>query len=340
MKRYLYIILLLISNGLIAQIDSIKLSNGNLLVGEIKSMNKGVLVIETDFSDKDFQIEWDKTEYLNTQSRFLITLQDGTQYFSTVESFDDKRVVVYKSLFDTDTCLLKQIVLLNAFEDRFIDRLKISIDVTFDIAKSRSLRSFSTNSDIAYKAEKWATSASFNSLWSTQDETEDIERNEGVFNYRYFLPRKWYSIATYSFLKSSEQNLDLRSNIQLSMGRFLIVSNEAYWGVKLGVNRNMENYSATDTDSIESNVNSWEALIGSELDLYDIGDFRLGFSFSVYPSLTEKGRLRSDSKIDLKYDLPFDFYIRFGGSVNFDNQPGTDVSKWDYVIQTGIGWEL
>lgn len=30
------------------------------MTGEIKSMNKGVLVIETDYSDSDFKIEWEK----------------------------------------------------------------------------------------------------------------------------------------------------------------------------------------------------------------------------------------------------------------------------------------
>ena len=40
----------------IAQSDSIVFKNGNIIVGEIKSMDKGVLTIETSYSDKDFAI--------------------------------------------------------------------------------------------------------------------------------------------------------------------------------------------------------------------------------------------------------------------------------------------
>jgi hypothetical protein len=60
----------------------------------------------------------------------------------------------------------------------------------------------------------------------------------------------------------------------------------------------------------------------------------------LYPGFTEKGRLRADFKTDLKYDLPLDFYIKVGFTWNFDNQPATGSSEYDYVMQTGIGWSL
>lgn len=37
-----------------AQKDSLVLKNGNVIVGEIKSMDKGVLTIKTGYSKKDF----------------------------------------------------------------------------------------------------------------------------------------------------------------------------------------------------------------------------------------------------------------------------------------------
>ena len=105
-------------------------------------------------------------------------------------------------------------------------------------------------------------------------------------------------------------------------------------GVKLGANRNIERYSA-DTP----NRNSWEGYLGSELNLYDIGDLDLLTSIMVYPGITEKGRWRSDLNCDLKYDLPIDFYIKIGFTINYDNRPAEGASETDYVIQTGFGWE-
>jgi len=71
----------------------------------------------------------------------------------------------------------------------------------------------------------------------------------------------------------------------------------------------------------------------------DAGDLSLVVGVVAYPSFTESGRWRMDADTDLKYDLPFDFYIKLGGSLNFDNRPAEGASQRDYVFQSGFGWE-
>jgi hypothetical protein len=70
--KYL-IILLIISTGLYASAptDSLIFKNDNIMDGEIKSMDRGVVVVETDY------IEWNKIQKINTQTDFFITLSDG-----------------------------------------------------------------------------------------------------------------------------------------------------------------------------------------------------------------------------------------------------------------------
>jgi hypothetical protein len=74
--------------------------------------------------------------------------------------------------------------------------------------------------------------------------------------------------------------------------------------------------------------------------MFDVGDLNLFTGFTVYPSITEQGRVRADFKVDLKYDLPYDFFITLGFTNNFDNKPIEGASKNDYVFQTTFGWEL
>ena len=55
------IILLILGNlAVFAQQDSLVMKNKEKLIGEIKSFDEGVLIIETAYSDKDFNVEWDK----------------------------------------------------------------------------------------------------------------------------------------------------------------------------------------------------------------------------------------------------------------------------------------
>ena len=58
--RFVFLTLLLSATVSLAQTDTLIFANGNIVVGEIKSMSRGIIEIETDYSDSDFKIEWDK----------------------------------------------------------------------------------------------------------------------------------------------------------------------------------------------------------------------------------------------------------------------------------------
>ena len=228
----------------------------------------------------------------------------------------------------------KDIVPLNAYDDKFLDRFSASISFGFDMAKARNLKQITTRSSLGYKAENWNTGASFYNLTSTQDETEDINRREADVSFSYLLPYKLYGVATVSYLANTEQSIASRVNAQLGAGRYLIQNNRMDWGLKLGVNRNMESYTNDTEDR-----NSWEGYLGTDYNIFDLGDLDLLFSIMAYPSFTESGRWRSDSKFDIKYEFPLDFFIKSGISFNYDNRPAEGASETDYVFNISFGWE-
>ena len=297
-------------------------------------MDRGIIKIETDYSDSDFKIEWVQVVGIKTTTQFMVTITDGRKVYGTLQAVGDTSVQVLT--IDQQELIFgfMEIVALYPFDDKFLDRLSASISFGLDLTKAQNLRSFTTRSSLGYRAEKWATDISFYSLNSSQDSVENIKRTEGELNFRYILPRRFYGIATVSGLSNTEQKLDLRMNVQLGLGNFLVRTNSMYWGAKMGFNRNYEQFSSDSDDR-----KSWEAYLGTELNLFDTGDLNLAFLLMLYPSLTELGRLRTDSNLDLKYDLPMDFYINLGISFNYDNRPADNASEIDYVFYTGFGWE-
>lgn len=327
-------LLLFTGQALFAQTDSLQFKTGELIIGEVKSMNKGILKIETDYSDSDFQIEWANLNSVKTTTQFMITLSKGAKYYGTLESISDS-LIQLSTKYNAKTNVRKSLIVsLIPYDEKFLDRLSANISVGLDMTKAQNLTSFTTRSGLAYRAEKWDTDLSFYSLRSSQDSVENIQRSEVVYNFRYILPKRFYLISTVSTLSNTEQKLDLRTNIQLGVGNFLIMTNSMYWGAKTGINRNYEQYS-NETD----NNQSWEAYLGTELNLFDMGDVDLLFSLIAYPSITEGGRIRTDSNLDFKYELPLDFYINLGLSFNYDNRPAAGAGKIDYVFYTGFGWE-
>ena len=76
----LIFILALANSKVTGQIDSIRFNDSTLLTGEIISMEKGVLILSTDFSSSNFKAEWKDVVWLKTQTRFLIKLRTENRY--------------------------------------------------------------------------------------------------------------------------------------------------------------------------------------------------------------------------------------------------------------------
>jgi hypothetical protein len=248
---FLTICILLFNIASFSQNDSIVFNNGNYIVGEIKSMDKSIVLVKTKYSDSDFKIKWSRVKKVYTETIFLVSHSDGSKYHGKLWSISNDSVRISHHQYQDIDCKIGDIVYLTEVNKRFIDRLDASIDLGFSLTKSSELRQISSRSTLGYTAENWHTKIIFNTLMSSQQETEDIKRTEGSINERYVFSGNWYSIFTVSLLSNTEQKLDLRMNAQVGMGHFLVRNNSAYWGVKLGFNLNMERYS-NETDDRES----------------------------------------------------------------------------------------
>jgi hypothetical protein len=317
------------------QQDSLIFKNGNYAVGEVKSMDRNVLKIETDYSDDDFTIEWDGISEIYTTTHFLITLTSGDRYNGTIRSTEPGRLKIITDEGDQLEVTPDEIVVLDDIDQGFWSQLYASIDVGFDLARSKNLRSFSMQGNVGYTAKRWNLDGSYNRLTSSQDEVEDIRRADGAVTYKYFLPHDWYPVASVDFLSNTEQQLKLRTTGKLGFGKYMIHTNQLYWGLSLGANYNNEDYSLPELED----RNSLEGYLGTELNLFNVGDLSLVTSLIAYPSFTESGRWRSDFKFTINYDLPLDFYIKAGFTLNYDNQPAEGSPQADYVMHTGFGWE-
>ncbi len=330
------VLVMCIATSTFAQHDSLVLKNGDVIVGELKSMTKGVITIETDYSKNDFTIEWSGVKEIYSKARFLITLKNGSRINGTIQSVEkSNNVNIVVAGAPPVAATLDDIVYLKGLKSDFWSRVKASIDFGLNITKANNLRQLSTRSALGYMADKWMLDVYYDDIRSKQDSVEDTKRTETGISYTYFLPRDWYLRADITMLSNTEQALDLRFTGKFGAGKYLVHTNKAYWGVGGGLSINNETF----TNGTPKRT-SLEGYAGSELNLFDIGDLNLLSSIYVYPSFTESGRWRSDFKLDTKYDLPLDFYVRLGLTLNYDNRPAVVGNETDYVFTFSVGWEL
>jgi hypothetical protein len=335
LKKLLLVVFLIIPiKNIFAANDTLVVSNGNVLIGELKTMDKGVIQMETDYSDSDFKIDWDEVTEIYSNRKFIITTSKGNRYYGTIQSdkSDKTKVIITEGIVQSKS-KLADIVFINQVDEDFLSRLSASISIGFSYAKTNNLTQFSTISNLGYLTDKWSVDISYNGVRSTQDNVDPTKRNEGGVGFRYFLPSDWFILTSYNFLQNDEQKLRIRSITKLGFGNYIIRSNSVYLSANAGGAWNNENY----TDPTIESRNSAEGFAGMELNMFDFGDLSLLSSLAVYPSFTEKGRIRSDFKFDLKYDFPLDLYIKLGYTLNYDNKPIEGASQTDYMFQTTVG---
>ncbi len=335
LKRLLFLAIIL--NGLLVrpQNDTIVLSNGNMLVGEIKGLEHGIFLMKTRYSDKDFNIKWHEVKEIRSSRYFIISLNGGKRYTSTINSLKDKKGKVTLDYgvnsFEED---LTNIIYLDPVGKSRLSRLTVDIDVGLTLTKSNNYKEFTTNLSASYAADNWKSSAFFNSVLSRQDNIEDLKRIDGNVDFIYFIPPDWFVNGAVEYLSNDEQKLDSRNTYRAGAGYFFKRSNELHFGAGLGAAYIFEKYS---TDA--SKKKSSELYAGIEYEIYDIGDLSIESSIIYYYSLVETGRYRLDMNAFLKYDLPLDFYVKTSLNYDYDSQPVEGASSADYIFQLSFGWE-
>ena len=331
---------LLGTNVSFAQKDTLVMKSNEKVMGEIKQFDNGVVKIETDYSDKDFQVEYDKVIYIHTARHFLIITTEGDRYYGSFKSksSDFSKVVIEEKTGGQVEVNLKDIVFFQEIEDNFWQRLDVELSVGYTLTKANNNQQFSGNFDLGYLSDKTKYNLYFGMIRSFQesdDFTSTITRTNGGFIYRRFIVRDWFMLLNADLLESSEQKLAMRSNIKGGVGYYLVKNLKMNLGIAGGLAWTYEDY----IDLVNDSRNSAEAFVAAEFIIFDLGDLELGTKCFAYPSLTEAGRFRTDFNINVKYDFPLDFFIKLNYTLNYDNQPAIGAPKSDYVFQTTLGWE-
>jgi len=329
------VLFIIVAHPVFSQRDSLILKNKDVIVGEIKSLDKGVLTIETGYSKSDFTIEWSGIKEIYSKTTFLVTLKDGSRINGTFHSDSLNKIIITDNEGKKTETTLENIVYLKGLKSSFWSRVHANIDAGLSISKANNLKQYNVRSGFGYLADKWLADVFYDDTRSSQDSVADTKRTEAGASFTYFLPKDWYLLAALNTLKNTEQALKLRFTGKLGGGKYVIHTNRSYWGIGAGGSYNNESF--TNGTSARSSV---EGYLGTEINLFDIGDFSLLSNLYVYKSFTESGRWRSDFKLDTKYDLPHDFYIKFGITLNYDNQPAVAGKETDYVYVFSIGWSL
>ena len=313
--------------------DVVVTTSGDRLVGEIKSVEKDVLTLETDYSDADFKIKWDKIVSIESNRQFLVETFDGKRISGPLKADAQKKAAVVVA--DADV-RLPDVSMVQPFERGFWSRFDAGLDLGYSLTKTNSAKQLSLGGNLSYRDERNLDTMFVNVFRSSQDNAPETQRWDLGNDFRHLLGTRWYVNTTQDLLNSEEQGLDLRTTIGGGAGRYLFRSGSQYLALGGGLAWTNENY----TDAALPSENSAEAYIGTEFMTEKLGFTDLLTRFSYYPSLTISGRQRVNFRFDLDFNLPGDWYFRVGFFDNYDSRAPAGFSENDYGWSNAFGFKF
>lgn len=334
MRTVLCVFFGLISMTFFAQNDTLVFKNKDVIVGELKELKSNIIIMKTSYSDSDFKIEFDKVASLNLENKYSIILSSGERLYGTLKTKTPEKVLVINNGYQLEINL-ETIVILRKIEEGFWNNFKGTLDFGYNLAQANDSEQFNFSSSLSYISDKWIHRGQYNQLFTTQNNVEDIKRTDWSLDTKKYLQKQWFVNSNLSFLSNTSQSLRARFTPSFGAGNYLIRNNKLFFLAGTGLTYNIEQY-----ENAEEDKNSTELMLITQLNMFNFKDISFYVSAVGYPSLSEKGRFRTDMNFNLKYDLPFDFYIKSELSINYDNQPVLGGVKTDYVFSTGFGWEL
>jgi hypothetical protein len=322
--------------------DVLVMKNGDRMTCEVKGLDGGVLYVSFDYIDGTASVDWSKVARLESKQLFIVKTQDGSMYvgaLTTTETAAGRPVKIQVVATPEKEVVIEQsqVVQMVQTSENFWQRFSGEISWGIIHSKGNQSTQYSLGSQTAYVRERWNAKANFSSNLSSSTGTNASTRNSLNLTARRFLPWKnWFYSGLGTFLESSEQGINLQSTVGGGVGRYLKDTNQASISLLGGVAWQKTNYQASIVPLGSQNLAA--ALIAADVRLFQFKKTSLNANATVFPALSEPGRVRFDTNASYYIKLFSNLSWNFSFYGNWDNQPPPGFSGSDYGTSSGLSW--
>jgi len=342
----MFLVLLLFSSALSAQealpppaaqnVDVVELDNGDVITGKLKGLQQGRLQLKTVAADNIY-IEWERIRSLTAPGLFEIELESGERFFGGLRPATKRgRISIVGPTEGTEVGML-DVVRITPIKSTFWTRLEGLIEFDFAFAKANESFNMTADVDVKYRGEAIEHRLSGSMFLQSQENIESTARHTARWKTTRFLADRWFIGSGFDAEKNDQLALDIRAGIGIFGGRIFAQTNHVVWYVAGGVTGNRERF-----DGEESTATTFELPIGTGLNVFLFGanETTLDVQWTVYPSLTDLGRVRMYFDASLRRDLLLDFFVALSGYDSFDSRPPTDTSNNDFALSFSVGFDF
>ncbi len=319
------------------KLDVIHLRNGDTVTGEIKSLDRGILSVSTDFMGT-IAIEWRGVLRVTSPQTFDVEVGGGARFGGSFpESGQDGVINLDLGGQVVNTLERIDIVRMGPLDKKFWDRIEARVDLGFDVTRANRSATYNLTSETTYRTKKGTTSMSYSSFLTKQQELDTLTRNDLEFYHERRFRDRWFGIGLGQFQQNEELGLQLRSLGGGGLGRYLKHTNRVILRAIGGAAVTNEHFRESEPR------NNVEGMASFSIDFFRFEGKERDISTRVtfWPSMSDFGRIRIDLTSGIRYELIKDLSWGFGLWNNYDSRPPTDdVPTNDFGISSTIGYKF
>lgn len=316
--------------------DRLVLTNGDRLTGELKGLERGYLSFKTDATDT-ISVEWDTVAELASRRHLEVETTTGERHYGTLQAGTEAGLLRVEGYDTAAELLLNVIVRITPIESTILSRMDGDVSLGYTYTQASGVSTLNFSASYSYRVAKYEYGAELDSDLTDQ-ETGSSSRQSLILQFQRFLPNRWFTNWNPQFQSNEDLGIDLRVLLPVALGRNVVQTNHILLTAAGGLAYNQEWL----TDAGGS-ARTLESLGRFVLDVFrdDFPRADMSVTMTIYPGLTEWGRLRGDFDARVRYEILKDFFIQMDLKDSYDNQPeDPDASKNDIVLSTSLAWSF
>jgi hypothetical protein len=320
--------------------DELVLWNGDTITGEVKSLQQGKLKFKTDRAGTIY-FEWEFIDSVKSINFFDVETQLGAHHYGVLGHGPEAKQLTVIGPTESVVLEMIRVVTITPIKRTFWARIDGSLNVGASYTSADNILQYSLESDAAYREQKYTAKITLSSIQTRinrEDEAGGTTFRDSLnFVYTRFRKNRHFAAGSLEFSRSSEQGIDLRTELGWVYGRRFKQTNKSNLQAAAGLTVSRE----TPIGEEPSDYFLWGAFVGEyHFFLYNYPKTDLVIQLGLNPGITDWPRLRVGFYGSIKREIVTDFTVNFSVSDNYDSQPpgGEEAANHDFAVVLSVGW--
>ena len=335
----LWLFLLLVPVTLYSAVsDTLYLQGGDRITADVKSLSNNQLRISTNDAGA-IRIEWNKIDSVAILNTMRVVLADGRIFYGRILPCGVEQAgEIWSYNREPVFVLFRQVVMLSPIEEAFINRLNGTLSTGVNYTKASKVLQMHFSGMVTYLAQKNQFDLEYSGIFTREGDSDNSQNQNGGITFRRHLPKKWFLIGQLSAESNSELQLDLRTSAGFGGGNNILLTNSMNLYAAAGLLFGREESVDLEQYNIEGKI-----VADYTVFIYDTPELSFSFNGSLIPSLNDFGRIRSEIRSSLKWEVLNDLFLKWSFYYIFDSRPlsGSRDERSDWGISMlGVEYDL